>query len=147
MTASRPDSHLRPFCLIICNYNSSFLHKIRTCRRPCLGPAACPVPSFVHILTSLKQGGGVALQAASPDLGIKKAGPHKGAGFAPIYSFAWYYYTMLPFYFKNSFVLFDSIFILASFFWVPRVDDTIGRPLVVARQHCPGDNPFSAPID
>lgn len=34
----------------------------------------------------------------------------------PIYSFAWYYYTRLLFYFKNSFVLYDSIFVLEGYF-------------------------------
>ena len=34
----------------------------------------------------------------------------------PIYSFAWYYYIMLSFYFKNSFVLYDSIFVSEGYF-------------------------------
>ena len=34
----------------------------------------------------------------------------------PIYSFAWYYYTRLPFYFKNRFVLDYSIFVLEGYF-------------------------------
>ena len=50
-------------------------------------------------------------QAAPPFSGIKKAGPFMGAGQMPIYSFAWYYYTRLPFYFKNCFIPGVSIFI------------------------------------
>ena len=34
----------------------------------------------------------------------------------PIYSFAWYYYTRLPFYFKNSFIPCDSIFVSEGYF-------------------------------
>ena len=111
MTASRPDSHLRPFCLILCKDNSSFFRENKDMPQALFrarGMSGSYVCAYTHLLEA---GRPHHLWVVRPDSGIIKAGPFMGAGQMPIYSFAWYYYTRLPFYFKNCFIPGVSIFI------------------------------------